>query len=76
MKKPLIKVIKREESETKSPMPDAVEEKKANRKKERSVESTIQGWITERRENDDAESRTRNTEFDAWDTDSLPAETV
>jgi len=75
MRKPLIKVIKREEGETKSP-PDAIKTKKAKRKKERSVESTIQGWIAERRENDDAESRTRNTEFDAWDTDDLPAETV
>ncbi len=74
MKKPSIKIIKREEGEPKSPA-DAVKTKKANRKKERSVENTIQGWITERRENDDAENRTRNSEFDAWESETHPTET-
>ncbi len=75
MKKPSIKVIKRKDGGTKSP-PDTGKAKKASRKKERGVESTIQGWIAERRENDDAETRSRNSEFDAWNTDDSPSEAV
>jgi hypothetical protein len=38
------------------------------------MESTIQDWITERRENDDAEHRSRNSQLATW-TDT-PAETA
>jgi hypothetical protein len=68
-----IKIIKREDAGlTKSPPTN----KKASRrpKKPRSVESTIKDWITERRENDDAENRSRNSQLATWKTDNrVPA---
>ena len=67
-----IKIIKRDEATiTKSPPTN----KKANQrpKKPRSVENTIKDWITERRENDDAENRSRNSQLATWSTDDVPA---
>ena len=59
-----IKVIKRNLDGTKPPPTN----RKANPrpKKPRSMESTIQDWITERRENDDAEHRSRNSQLATW----------
>jgi len=59
-----IKVIKRNDDGTK-PAPT---NRKANPrpKKQRSMESTVQDWITERRENDDAEHRSRNSQLATW----------
>jgi len=37
------------------------------------MESTVQDWIAERRENDDAEHRSRNSQLATW-TDTPPAE--
>jgi hypothetical protein len=67
-----IKIIKREEAGLKKPPPT---NKKASQraKKPRSVESTIKDWITERRENDDAENRSRNSQLATWNTDRVPA---
>jgi hypothetical protein len=66
-----IKVIKRNADGTKPPPTN----RKANPrpKKPRSMESTVQDWITERRENDDAEHRSRNSQLANW-TDTPPAE--
>jgi len=69
-----IKVIKRNEVEVK--LPPTNRKATARPKKPRSVESTIQDWISERRENNDAEHRSRNSQFAAWTTDSIPAEAV
>ena len=71
MKKQLVKVIKRTDGESK-PLPPA----KVKPKKKRSLESTVQDWITERRENEDTEDRSRNSQFDAWNSDSRPAEAI
>ena len=59
-----IKVIKRNDDGTKPPPTN----RKANSrpKKPRSMESTVQDWITERRENDDAEHRSRNSQLANW----------
>lgn len=70
MSKQSIKVIKRPDAGTKKP----AAAKKVPEKKKRSVESTIQNWITERRENEATEDATRNSDFQAWDDHS--AETV
>ena len=64
-----IKIIKRTDGESKPPAP-----KKEKTKKKRSLESTIQGWVTERRENEETEDRSRNSQFAEWETDSMPAE--
>jgi SET domain-containing protein len=65
-----IKVIKRNEDGT--PLPPTNRKANPRPKKKRSVESTIQDWITERRENNDAEHRSRNSQLATW-TDT-PAE--
>jgi hypothetical protein len=72
MNKPMIKIIKRTEGDAKTPPPRKKRAKDLP-KKERSVAATIQSWITERRENDDAERRSR---VDSWNTDSTPVEAV
>jgi len=71
MTKPRIKVIKRNDDRPEKPPAAGKAEKERSRKK-RSLESTVQTWITERRENDDAEQR---SSVDAWNTDN-PTETV
>ncbi|HEX6123994.1 MAG TPA: hypothetical protein VFZ23_01350 [Pyrinomonadaceae bacterium] len=70
MNKQGIKIIKRPDGKAKSSPPA----KAVPKKKKRSLESTIQNWITERRENEDTENRTRNSEFQSWNTE--PAEAV
>ena len=72
MKKQAIKIIKRTEGGAKTP-PAARKAVKKVRGKEQSVADTIQTWITERRENNDAEHR---SSIAAWDTDITPAEAV
>ena len=69
MKKP-IKVIKQTDGE---PIPSPKKEKP---KRKRSIESTIQDWITERRDNEETEDRSRNSDFNAWNDDSTPAQTA
>lgn len=61
-----IKVIKRNEGGEKSPPPA---NKNAKPKKQRSMESTVKDWITERRENDADETRDRNSQLDSWSED-------
>ncbi|HUR97275.1 MAG TPA: hypothetical protein VMZ26_04325 [Pyrinomonadaceae bacterium] len=61
-----IKVIKRNEGGEKSPPPAP---KNAKPKKKRSMESTVQDWIAERRENDADETRDRNSQLDSWSED-------
>jgi hypothetical protein len=74
MKKQSIKVIKRDEAGMEPP---PTNRKAAPRpKKPRSMESTIKDWITERRENDEAEHRAATSELAAWETDPTPAETT
>ena len=70
MNKKMIKIIKRNDDGPAKP-PAAAKLAKGRPKKKPSLESTVQTWITERRENDEAEQR---TSVDAWNTD--PAETV
>lgn len=69
MKKKPIKVIKREDGKTKPPPTNKVKPKK-----KRSIESTVQDWITERRDNEQTEDRSRNSEFNSWNADTTPAE--
>ena len=71
MTKPPIKIIKRNDDRPAKP-PAAGKVEKERSKKKRSLERTVQTWITERRENDDAEQRSN---VDAWKSD-IPAETV
>ncbi len=73
MSKPLIKIIKRDDNQAKKP---PASKRPAKRKKQRTVENTIQGWISERRENDDAENRSREVEWDSWNTELVPSKTV
>jgi hypothetical protein len=63
-----IKVIKRNEGGEKSP-PPANKSAKQKPKKQRSMESTVKDWITERRENDADETRDRNSQLDSWSED-------
>jgi hypothetical protein len=72
MNKQTIKIIKRTDSSVKTPPPKKKRGKGAQ-KRERTVADTIQSWITERRENNDAEHRSRVA---AWNTDSIHAEAV
>ena len=69
-----IKIIKRDDVGVKA----APTNKKANLrpKKKRSMESTVKDWITERRENDDAEHRSRSSQLASWNTDLTPTEAV
>ena len=69
MNKQVVKIIKRADGESKTPS-----RKKQKPKKKRSIESTIQDWITESRENTDVGNRTRSSEFAAWNTEAVPAE--
>jgi hypothetical protein len=73
MNKQEIKVIKRTEGGAKTPPVAKKAAKKVRRKKEQSVADTIQSWITERRENNDAEHR---SSIAAWNTDIIPAKAV
>ena len=70
MKNPLIKIIKRTDGEAKTHSPA----KKPGKK--RSIEGTIQNWITECRENVDTENRTLNSKFATINSDSVPAEAI
>lgn len=70
MNKQLIKVIKRNDGPAKPPVSGKARKERA--KKKPSLESTVKTWITERRENDEAEQR---SSVDAWNTDT-PAEAV
>ena len=66
-----IKVIKREDV---APKAAPTNKKVAKRlKPDRSMENTVKDWITERRENDDAESRSLNSQLADWNTDTIPA---
>ena len=65
-----VKIIKRDDGKPKTPPP--VKEKPG---KKRSIEGTIQDWVTERRENADTEDRSRNSQFNAWN-DTFPAEAI
>lgn len=69
-----IKIIKRNDVGVK--VPPTNRKANARPKKPRSVESTIKDWITERRENDDAEHRSRTSQLATWTTDRRPAEAV
>jgi hypothetical protein len=69
MNKQPIKVIKRNDGPAKAP---AAGKARKRPKKKPSLESTVKTWITERRENDEAEQR---SSVAAWNTDT-PAETV
>jgi hypothetical protein len=62
-----IKVIKRGEDRKISP--SAKTTVKRPSKKEPTVAETIKGWISERRENNDAEDRTRRKQFSSWNSD-------
>jgi hypothetical protein len=73
MSKPLIKIIKRDDNKAKKA---PVSKRPAKPKKQRTVENTVQGWISERRENDDAENRSRKVEWASWKADLVPAKTV
>ena len=42
-------------------------------KKDRTMENTVKDWITERRENDDAENRSLNSQLADWNADTIPA---
>ena len=78
MKKQVIKVIKQGDGVPKKIPPAANKPSKERPKKPRSLESTVKDWITERRENDDAENRSRNSQLAEWDTDTdpVPAESA
>jgi len=69
-----IKIIKKDEGGIK--LPPSNKTAIPRPKKQKSVESTVKDWITERRENDDAETRSRNSQLDAWNTDPTPADAV
>jgi hypothetical protein len=67
-----IKVIKRDDVGVKS---QPTNRKAVQRpKKVRSVESTIQAWITERRDDEEAEHISRKSKFAAWKPDTKHAE--
>lgn len=73
MSKQEIRIIKRTEGRAKTPPAAGKAAKKKARRKEQTVADTIQTWITERRENNDAEHR---SSIAAWNTDIIPAEAV
>ena len=69
MKNRVIKVIKRNES---VPVrPPATKSFKITPKKKPTVADTIKTWIDERRENNDAEDRSRRKQFTAWTPDEV-----
>lgn len=63
-----VKIIKRSEGDTRSP-----KIKKEKPKRKRSIESTIQDWITERRETTDIENETRSSQFNTSNPDAIPS---
>jgi hypothetical protein len=63
-----IKVIKRGDTGVVTP-PVSKKGKNQKPKKQRSLEGTVKDWITERRENDDAETRERSSQLDSWNPD-------
>lgn len=63
-----IKVIKRVDAGVIKP-PVSKKAKNERPKKKRSMESTVKDWITERRENDDAEDASRRSQLDSWNPD-------
>jgi hypothetical protein len=63
----MVKVIKRTDGKTVAPS-----SKKKKAKKKRSIESTIQDWITERRENEDSGNRTRSAQLADWNAEAAP----
>ena len=65
MKKRDIKVIKRIEGGPKVP-PAGKAKVKEKEEKRPGVADTVKGWITERRENNEAEDRSRRKKFSAW----------
>jgi hypothetical protein len=68
-----IKVIKRVDAGVvKAPVSKKTKNQKP--KKQRSLEGTVKDWITERRENDDAETRERSSQLDSWNPDLTPNE--
>jgi hypothetical protein len=66
-----IKIIKRTDGTPKAPVTA-----KAKPKRKQTIESTIQNWIAERRENHDTEDRRRNSQFAAFNTEVLLTEAV
>jgi hypothetical protein len=68
-----IKVIKRIDAGVVKP-PVSKKAKNQKQKKQRSLEGTVKDWITERRENDDAETRERSSQLDSWNPDLTPNE--
>lgn len=68
-----IKVIKRIDAGVVKP-PVSKKAKNEKPKKQRSMESTVKDWITERRENDDAEDKDRRSQLDSWNPDLTPNE--
>lgn len=71
MSNKIVKIVKR--TEVKSV---AQSSKKKKAKKKRSIESTIQDWITERRENEDSGNRTLNDQLANWNAEAAPTEAV
>jgi hypothetical protein len=67
-KQQAIKIVKKKDSKPPS-------RKKEAPKRKRSIESTVQSWITERRDNEETEDRSRNSQFKSWSkNDTIPAE--
>lgn len=71
MNKQSVKVIKRNDGPAKAPV--TVKKKPV---KQRSIENTIENWISERRENVDIENRSSRSQLAFWNSDALLAETV
>jgi hypothetical protein len=69
-----IKVIKRDDAGVVKP-PASKKTKNQKPKKQRSLEGTVKDWITERRENDDAEDRDRRSQLDSCNPDLTPNDT-
>lgn len=70
-----IKVIKRVDAGV-AEAPVSKKTKKQKAKKQRSLEGTVKDWITERRENDDAEDLARRSQLDSWNPDLTPNESI
>ena len=59
-----IKIIKKEDGENSQKPANKKADPRA--KKPRSLESTVQNWITERREKDEAEDQSRRSKIASW----------
>jgi hypothetical protein len=70
-KKQQVRIIKQTRGESEPPPA-----KKQSPRKKRSLESTVQGWITERRDNQETADRSRNSEFEDWNADTATTETA